>query len=285
MLNPPLSLLSYELLDYIVKHIAALPNGHKHLCNLSLADRAFTQFCQQYIFQTLQLGNNIPSKSRIPHTLKKMGSILNEKPSFATQVRVVQFIIPPGRNVWLFNDRTLIRILKMLAESPRPPHKLLFGWATIEDPITVVKRLTQSFFSQTLTTLILDECDNVPLPLFLVCPKLREVVLDGAGVTEESYDKYPDNQCSGREAPALELFNYRNSQSLVKQMVTPPIKFHTPVVLWSKLRVLTLCPHEKEEMACLQPILDAACNTLEELNLTRVQGYCRCSLFDEISKI
>ena len=29
-----------------------------------------------------------------------------------------------------------------------------------------------------------------------------------------------------------------------------------------------LAPHDKGGMACLQPILDAACNTLEELYLT-----------------
>ncbi|EDQ99915.1 uncharacterized protein LACBIDRAFT_315058 [Laccaria bicolor S238N-H82] len=51
-------------------------------------------------------------------------------------------------------------------------------------------------------------------------------------------------------------------------MITSPPRFHMPVVLWSRLRVLTLSPHEKEEMACLQPILNAASNTLEELYLT-----------------
>ena len=63
-------------------------------------------------------------------------------------------------------------------------------------------------------------------------------------------------------------------------MITSPPRFHTPVVLWSKLRVLTLSPHEKEEMACLQPILNAASNALEELYLTNLRvGECRCSVF------
>ncbi|KIM39537.1 hypothetical protein M413DRAFT_415478 [Hebeloma cylindrosporum] len=51
-------------------------------------------------------------------------------------------------------------------------------------------------------------------------------------------------------------------------MITPPPIFHTPVVLWSKLRVLTLSPFEEKGMACLRPILEVACNTLEELYLT-----------------
>ena len=98
---------------------------------------------------------------------------------------------------------------------------------------------------------------------------------------EESYDDYPDDQCSGRESLALEVFNYRESPTVVEQMITPPSRFHTPVVLWSKLRVLTLTPHQREEMALFRPILDGACTTLEELYLTAAlnMGSSRCSFF------
>ncbi|KAF8959436.1 hypothetical protein BDZ97DRAFT_2078106 [Flammula alnicola] len=276
MLNPPLSLLSDDLIACIVEHIAKLPFQRENLYNLSLADRAFTQFCQTYIFRTFQLGQSSGTKSRISKKLEKTRKILNSKPSFANRVRVVELAISHKRNAWLFNDHTLIGILQLFAKSPIPPHELHFGGHafcpfTIEDPILVVGRLMQSFFSDTLTILHLTQCQNVPLPLFLICPRLREVLLAKVGVAEESYENYPDKQCSGRESPALELFDYRDSQSLVKQMITPPLRFHTPVVLWSKLRILTLSPHEKEEMACLQPILDVACNTLEELYLTNLR--------------
>ncbi|KAF8959431.1 hypothetical protein BDZ97DRAFT_1667254 [Flammula alnicola] len=276
MLNPPLSLLSDDLIAYIVEHIEKLPLRDKTLYNLSLADRAFTQFCQTYIFRTLRLGQGGGSKSRISKKLEKTRKILNDKPSFANRVRVVRLAISHDRNAWLFNDHTLIGILQLFAKLPVPPHELRFGGVaffpfTLEDPILVVGRLMQSFFSQTLTILHLTECQNVPLPVFLTCPRLREVRLDDVEVAEESYDQYPDKQCSGRESPALELLDYRDSQSLVKQMITPPPRFHTSVVLWSKLRVLTLCPHEKEEMTCLQPILDMACNTLQELYLTKLR--------------
>ncbi|KAF8959421.1 hypothetical protein BDZ97DRAFT_2078100 [Flammula alnicola] len=270
MLNPPLSLLSDDLIAYIVEHVAKLPFHDKNLYNLSLADRAFTQFCQTYIFRTLQLGQSRGTKSRISKNLEKTRKILKNKPSFANRVRMVELDITHKRNAWLFNDPTLIGILQLFAKSPVPPHELHFLPFTLEDPILVVGRLMQSFFSQTLTILHLTQGRNVPLPLFLTCPRLREVLLAHVEVAEESYDKYPDKQCSGRESPALEVFNYRDSQSLVRQMITPPPRFHAPVVLWSKLRVLTLSPYEKEEMACLQPILDMACNTLEELYLTNL---------------
>jgi hypothetical protein len=80
------------------------------------------------------------------------------------------------------------------------------------------------------------------------------VFLDQVGATEkdnDKSDKSPDDQCSGREAPPLEVPDYRNSLRFVQQMITPPPRFNVLVVLWSNLRVLTLAPRDKE-----QPSLD-----------------------------
>ncbi|KAF8799735.1 hypothetical protein BYT27DRAFT_7342813 [Phlegmacium glaucopus] len=271
MLNPPLSLLSDDLFGYIVDHLAKLPFSNRYLYNLSLADRAFTRFCQAYIFKDLHLGYGSGIRNVISCKLETMNKILNDEPSFANRVRMVKLTISDKLNVWLFNDLTFISIVQLLANSFTPPHKLHLSGIEqsfiIQDPILVVEWLTQSFFSQTLTVLHLTQCKDVPLTLFLICPKLREILLDEVTVIK-NYDKYPDKQCSGRELPALEYLDYRNSEGLVNQMITPPPGFNTAVVIWSKLRVLKLCPQEKEELACLQPILDIACNTLEELYLT-----------------
>ena len=56
MLNPPLSLLLDDLLVCIVEYLANLPLADTNLKNLSLADRAFTESCQKYIFRKLKLG-------------------------------------------------------------------------------------------------------------------------------------------------------------------------------------------------------------------------------------
>ena len=287
MLNPPLSLLSDDLLAFIVEQLAKLPFADENLNNLSLADRAFTQSCQKYIFQKLILGNG----RKISKQLTKVKKFLDDKPSFANRVRMVQLGISRKETASLFKDPNFTSIFQLFAKSPMPPHELHLGGLPvvsliIEDPILAIRQLAKSFFSQTLTTLRVTECANVPLPLFLICPRLREVFLDQVGATDKSYDKYPDNQCSGREAPLLEVFDYRNSPSLVEQMIVPPPRFNTPVVLWSNLRVLTLAPHDKEGMACLQPILDVACNTLKELYLTSVNvGECRCGVFDYTMRI
>ena len=280
MLNPPLSLLSDDLLVSIVEQLAKFPFSDGNLKNLSLADRAFTQSCQKYIFRELILGNG----RNISKQLRKLKKFLVGKPSFANQVRMVQFAISSKESTSLFKDPNFTSILQLFAKSPMPPHELHFSGlanvsSIIEDPILVTRHLMESFFSQTLTVLRLREIANVPLHLFLICPKLREVFLDEVGATDESYDTYPDNHCSGREAPILEVLEYRNSHTLVEQMITPPPRFNTPVVLWSNLRVLTL---DKEGMVYLQPILDAACNTLEELYLNDMYvGKRRCGVFDK----
>ena len=108
MLNPPLSLLSDDLLAYIVEHISNLPFRDEQLRNLSITDRAFTQICQKYIFRSLKLGVYSGAKSKISKKLAEMKMILNDKPSFANRVRVIQIAVTHERNAWFFNDPTLI---------------------------------------------------------------------------------------------------------------------------------------------------------------------------------
>jgi hypothetical protein len=303
MLNPPLSLLSDDLVDYLVEHVASLTFWEQALQNLSLADPVFTDICQKYLFRTLTLGGEDGTRHEICNKLTKVKRILDDKPSFATRVRKIELFIGHRENAWLFQNSsrshphrkdaayaiTFISILELLANSPVLPHKLHFstGIYTIEDPVLVVGQLSQSFFSQSLTILHLTECENIPLPLFLAFPKLKEVRLNRVGASQEDYDKYPVDQYSGRESPALELFNYSDSHTIVKQMITPSPRFHTPVVRWSKLRVLTLSPHESAEMALLRPILDAASTVLEELYLTNLPAVRRgrCSIFYEMKQI
>ncbi|KIM35989.1 hypothetical protein M413DRAFT_32032 [Hebeloma cylindrosporum] len=264
MLNPPLSLLSDSLLAYLIEKIADLPFKKENLYNLSLADRAFTQSCQKYIFREIKLANT----DKLYQRLKNLKEVLDGKPKLATHVRMVELA---NETAWLFNDPTFTSILPLLANSPIPPHTLILGEFNsprIDDPIFVVKWLMESFFSQSLTVLHLSECQNVPLPIFLICPRLREVILDQVVAAEKSYDKYPDELCSGRRSPSPEVLKYRNSHSLLQQIITPPPRFSTPVALWSNLRIISLAPHDKDGLACLQPILDAARNTLEELYLT-----------------
>ena len=148
MLNPPLSLLSDDLLVSIVEQLAKLPFSDDDLNNLSLTDRAFTQSCQKYTFRKLVLGNG----RNVSRQLKKVNKFLNNKPSFANRVRMVQLHISRQENASLFKNANFTSILQLFAKSPMPPHEfhlsgLLSAFAIIQDPMLVIRQLGESFFS------------------------------------------------------------------------------------------------------------------------------------------
>ena len=154
MLNPPLSRLPNELLDSIVEHLAADSrfDNDKVLYNLSLADRAFTQSCQKYIFRDFKVITSIFKQDTKEIMIKRAKKILDDRPSIrvANQVRTVQLTVSDYEWEGLFNDSTFISILQLLAKSPVPPHELHFRHTMfvsfIEDPILAVRQLAQSFF-------------------------------------------------------------------------------------------------------------------------------------------
>ena len=63
------------------------------------------------------------------------------------------------------------------------------------------------------------------LPSYINNASVRPVVVVlQMEVLDSRDDEYPDTQCSGRELPALERLTCRHSESVVKQMITPPTK-------------------------------------------------------------
>ena len=233
----------------------------------------FTQSYQNLQKIKLELG----FETKISKQLANVKKFFDEKPTFANRVRVIELGISGEGSASLFKDPDFTSVLQLFANSPMPPHELHLSGsldaAIVEDPMFAVRQLTESFFSQTLTILCVEDIANFPLPLLLICPRLREVNLERVGAAEESYDKYPIDQCSGREAPSLEVLKLRDAHTIVEQIVTPPPMFNTPMVLLSNLRVLSLAPNG-HGMASLQPILDAACNTLEELYIILSSKCC-----------
>ncbi|KAF8805272.1 hypothetical protein BYT27DRAFT_7224951 [Phlegmacium glaucopus] len=201
-----------------------LPFTNEHLYNLSFIDRVFTRLCQAYIFKDLHLGYNLGTESRISKKLQTVRKIDLERVSIIRQPSTHGYDHHLTQTKWL-----AFHCFSTILPSSGIVH--LSCSFIFEDPIIVVGRLIQSFFSETLTVLHLTECRNVPSTLFLICLRLREIFMDHVEVTKENYDTYPNEQRSDRELP---------------------------------------CPHEKKEIACLQPLLHAARNTLEEFYLTRV---------------
>ncbi|PPQ84379.1 hypothetical protein CVT26_007381 [Gymnopilus dilepis] len=262
MLKPPLSLLPYDLLEHIMECVASGSGAStlEDLCNLSLADRAFTDLCQNHIFRKLKIGDISDSKDELRDELAKIRKMLSKTPSIYGRVRIFQLSILEKRNRWLFKSKTLTEILLKLGTSQVPPHTLrLRASYGFQDPVLAVYRLRQTFFSRTLTTLHLWDSANVVLDVVTALNDYEDFSL-----------------CTEYTPAALETFRYRTlSHSIVKEMVKPPPIFPTPVVVWSSLRVLEVSPFEKDEMSYLQRIMDAACDTLEELHLKHVRTVLR----------
>ena len=132
MLNPPLSLLSDDLLVSIVEQLAKIQCSYGYLYNLSLADRAFTESCQKYIFQELIIGD----EWNISKELTRVKKILEDKPLLANRVRMVELLYYNDKES-LFKDPNFTSILQLFDKSLMPPHELNFSgrpfvWSIID---------------------------------------------------------------------------------------------------------------------------------------------------------
>ena len=112
-------------------------------------------------------------ETKISKQLTNLEKFFDEKPTFANRVRVIELGISGEGSASLFKDPDFTSVLQLFAKSPMPPHELHFSGSL--DAAIVVRQLTESFFSQTLTILCVEDIANFPLPLLLICPRLREV--------------------------------------------------------------------------------------------------------------
>ena len=102
-MKPSISWSLYFLL-FLIRIRPTNSFADKTLHNLSLADSAFTKFCQKYIFRTLASGGEEGTRNNIFNQLITMKRILDYKPLFANRVRKVQLYIEHRRNAWLFSS-------------------------------------------------------------------------------------------------------------------------------------------------------------------------------------
>ena len=145
MLNSPLSLLSASIVEQLTKFPFRVLDVD--LKNSSLADRAFTESCQKYIFRQLRLG----TRKKISKQLIGVKKLLDDKPSFANRVREIE-LVPMGQAQSLGPESreesaTLPNstgTLQLLAKSPMPPQDLhfdrglMFSETINEDPLLVI---------------------------------------------------------------------------------------------------------------------------------------------------
>ncbi|KAJ3516655.1 hypothetical protein NLJ89_g995 [Agrocybe chaxingu] len=273
MSSKPFSLLSQEVIDRIVDCLAELPLWWENLSTLALVNRVFTPRCQVHLFKELKLEDEFETNKKFKAKIAKKWKILDSNHSLAENVRVLDISIGEEHNTKIFSDATFLKILNLLKGSPFPPDTLrLEQPGNSLQPEKMLPALVKASLHQTLTTIFLkttiydEDCSNIPLSIFPVCSKLKNITLQDVQIPKEP-EELAIPAGVDPSPPKIQRLDYRSSDRLVKYFLEPPPSLE-PLVDLSNLRILKACPHEKEDMACVQPILDIASETLEELYLT-----------------
>ncbi|KAF4611446.1 hypothetical protein D9613_004334 [Agrocybe pediades] len=270
MLNPPLSILPYEILLYIVDCLAALSSADRDLRALSLADRIFTSACQKWIFKTFRLYGG--GKATVDDQLQTKGKILAQVPLLSHRIRKLQLQDINNQLSWLLSEPRFVSILQMLALSPIPPNELILegSWykpVVFSDIHFFTTRLSQSFFPGTLTTLRLWECRDVPLKIITMLPRLKNLYLDAIEAGKEDCLEYGDELLGSKHIPAIEVLESRQSHTMLASMTAPSLTTGEYILQWDKLRILRLPPQDNKGMQYLPLILSLSYESLEELYL------------------
>ncbi|KAH6910455.1 hypothetical protein BKA70DRAFT_1270400, partial [Coprinopsis sp. MPI-PUGE-AT-0042] len=275
MLNPPLSLLSVELLDSIVDHIAQdlWPEGD--LKSLALADRCFTPLCQKHIFKEFVCASRHDGGDW-KQQLRSFHYALTTNPSVSSWVKAITLVIHArikGRT-WVFHEAAFTSILAQLGSTDSPPTALGVHTSSDEklpfrEPDLVLKVVSESL-APGLVKLSLSFCDGVPMELFLLLPKLKELNLDHIFPRLDPLchtDALPQ-----RSSPALDTFSFRYSHEMLEQLLAPITEQDQSVIDFSTLRILEFAPSDEEAFPSILKILERAQKSLEELIPTRVKS-------------
>ncbi|EAU89954.1 hypothetical protein CC1G_08436 [Coprinopsis cinerea okayama7 len=268
MLTPPLSTLSTELLVLIVDHVEQIAST-EGLKALSLADRAFTPLCQERLVKQLSLsGKPVSTKKQLANAYE----LLSHKPSLINFVQSIQLsLLWHTDGSWLFNNGTFTRIILLLSQSANPPSRLCIDGMQnygSQHPDMLVGKMIRTFFASSLVVLHLFHCTDVPPPILLVCPNLKELTLVRVSrintVTEEGMDYFE------RPSPSLEtLTSYEGFDILSLFTDSPRLPpLPRPLVDITRLRTFTNTPRTGEEIGFFSKILDAARDSLEDLTIT-----------------
>lgn len=272
MLNPPLAMLSGELLARIVNELADTYDGTLDLLSLCLVDRAFTTLCQEKIFEIFTC-----TTGREPHWIEVLEDFqealkMNPRASgWVREIRVEVYGLRPIKKSPLYHPK-FISLLELLSRSARPPQRLFLDSSAkrkrlFDKPDLVLDVLERSL-SSSLTNLCLQRCSGVPLALFHVLPSMKTLSLNEVSPLPGELELGLAHLGS---PPYITDFEYVNSCRFIEAILERRHEGAELWIDWSKLRCLTLCPAATAELAPVQAILNQAGRSLETLSLTNVQ--------------
>ncbi|KAG2002014.1 hypothetical protein CC2G_004867 [Coprinopsis cinerea AmutBmut pab1-1] len=145
---------------------------------LSLADRAFTHSARSASSNSCHSQENqYPLKKQLANAYE----LLSHKPSLINFVQSIQLsLLWHTDGSWLFNNGTFTRIILLLSQSANPPSRLCIDGMQnygSQHPDMLVGKMIRTFFASSLVVLHLFHCTDVPPPILLVCPNLKELTL------------------------------------------------------------------------------------------------------------
>ncbi|KAH6910444.1 hypothetical protein BKA70DRAFT_1424112 [Coprinopsis sp. MPI-PUGE-AT-0042] len=274
MLNPPLSLLSVELLERVVEYIAEeFDPAARDLKNLALADRQFTSLCQQCIFSEFKC---VASEGKIwSRQIQSFLDVVAKKPCVLNWVREVILLVfrSIGDEAWVFQNTAFISILNRLAITRRPPEKLYIGSSGDQDivfhnPEVTLEILFHSI-GPNIVSLTLWFCRGVPAELFRLLPRLKHLHLDHAAPQLDKHSR-KEGLCY-RSCPSLETFKFHHSHDLIEQLLDLFNDLEQRLVHFSALRE-TVFPPSDETFPSLPSLLDIAQMSLKDLDITAAES-------------
>jgi hypothetical protein len=262
MLGNPISALSAELIDDIVDWAASLL-GPGILALLS-ADRAFGPRCRMHLYKLVVF--NVGRSWRLP----KFRALVETNSSILPYIQGILICFATPEDLWTEPNPHFEYITQALAKNSHPPTSLeIRGPANLlvggDEPHSFHRWLSASFFPSTLRQLDLACVDGLLPQAIRQCRALESLKVAAVGITKSTSTVFPEND--GDPLPHLKVLDCANSYRLLRKIVAPRSPSSAFVSL-EALEVLKLCPDVKKEIPMIQPILDGARSTLQELHLT-----------------
>ncbi|KAH6887182.1 hypothetical protein BKA70DRAFT_1464404 [Coprinopsis sp. MPI-PUGE-AT-0042] len=281
MLNPPLSLLSVELLEAIVELIAQdFDPAARDLKNLALAHRQFTSLCQQRIFAKFICEASEDTDWR--QQLQSFLHLVATNQCVLGWVREVTLLVwrRIGDESWVFQDAAFGSILNQLSAKGRPPERLYIDSSGDQDVAfrnaDVTLEILSHSIAPNLVNLTLSFCRGVPAQIFPLLPKLKQLRLDHAAPQLDRHSRMEGLRQGSH--PSLEILKFRHSHDLIEKLLLDSVdELERRSVDFSNLREVEFPPSD-ETLPCLRRLLGIARVNLEELDITAAESPTRIEI-------
>ena len=280
--RPPILQLSQELIDEIIDNTPEL----KDLKSLSLVCWAFHPRCEKHIFASIMFdSDDAVGWDERATRIQEFINILSRKPYIASYVRELHLGLEGRDQEWIVEDSGFLKIMDLIrhsaARSPLNKFELsgnIFQQKKIINPRRFAESFCTPFITPFLSSLCIEDLDDVPLTLVTDCVNLKS--LDIVRTTFGGLDLVK-NMNTSQSYPELEVLRFDQCTRGIDTLLQREVSGSRPFINISKLRIIKTNVCWLENMKILQDLLDMSSASLEELYL-KLQYACECSLVTKL---